>query len=87
MRALKVAVIRLYTLLVLRRQLLLEHYKNIFRNQSKKITILTSYPGINGAPAWSPDGSKLALVLSKDGSPKIYILNLVNDTLQKIPRT
>ena len=52
--------------------------------ESKKITILTSYPGINGAPAWSPDGSKLALVLSKDGSPKIYILNLVNDTLQKI---
>jgi len=52
--------------------------------ESNKVTILTSYPGINGAPAWSPDGNKLALVLSKDGNPKIYTLDLINGNLQKI---
>ena len=28
--------------------------------------LITSFPGINGAPAWSPDGSQLAVVLSKE---------------------
>ena len=52
--------------------------------ESRKISIITNYPGINGAPSWSPDGNKLALVLSKDGSPKIYILNLVDNKLQQL---
>ena len=29
---------------------------------------IKSFKGINGAPAWSPDGGKLAMVLSKDGN-------------------
>ena len=32
--------------------------------------------GINGAPAFSPDGSKLALTLSNGGNPDIYIMDL-----------
>ena len=34
------------------------------------------FEGLNGAPAFSPDGKKLAMVLSKDGNPEIYILSL-----------
>ena len=43
-----------------------------------KRELITSYPGINGAPKFSPDGKKLLLVLSKDktGSTEIYLLDL-----------
>ena len=37
---------------------------------------VTAFPGINGAPAFSPDGRRLALTLSRDGSPDIYVLTL-----------
>ncbi len=37
--------------------------------------------GINGAPAWSPDGERLALTLSRDGAPEIYILDLASGEL------
>ena len=37
---------------------------------------VTAFTGLNGAPAFSPDGTKLAMVLSKDGNPDIYILDL-----------
>ena len=44
-----------------------------------KREIITSYPGINGAPQFSPDGSKLLIVLSKDtgGATEVYLLDLV----------
>ena len=37
---------------------------------------VTNFSGLNGAPAFSPDGQKLAMVLSKDGNPEIYVLDL-----------
>ena len=37
---------------------------------------VTDFKGLNGAPAFSPDGQKLAMVLSKDGNPEIYVLDL-----------
>ena len=37
---------------------------------------LVSTDGINGAPAWSPDGSRLAVSLSHRGSPDIYVVNV-----------
>jgi TolB protein len=41
--------------------------------------------GINGAPAWSPDGKKLALTLGgSSGNPDIYILELQTQNLQRI---
>jgi TolB protein len=41
--------------------------------------------GINGAPAWSPDGRKLALTLSqKDGNLDIFVLELGNQQLTRI---
>ncbi|XOV87464.1 MAG: Tol-Pal system beta propeller repeat protein TolB [Pseudomonadota bacterium] len=51
-----------------------------------RVQRLTSYEGLNGAPAFSPDGKQLALVLSKDGSPDIYVLNLENRRLRRITR-
>lgn len=47
-------------------------------------TLVSHYPGINGAPAWSPDGRKLALVLSKGGSPNIYIMDIGSRRLTQV---
>ena len=40
--------------------------------------LVTSHPGINGAPQFSPDGTKLAMVLSKDrtGATELYLYDL-----------
>ena len=40
--------------------------------------------GINGAPAWSPDGRKLALTLSRDGNLDIYVLDLAAQALTRL---
>lgn len=48
--------------------------------------VLTSFTGLNGAPAFSPDGQSIALVLSKDGNPDIYILDLPSRQLRRITR-
>ena len=42
-----------------------------------KRRLITRFPGINGAPAFSPDGHKLAVVLSKGRNPNFYIVNLI----------
>ena len=47
--------------------------------------LVSRYPGINGAPAWSPDDKMLALALSKDSAaPKIYLMNLTSKKLQQM---
>lgn len=45
---------------------------------------LTHFPGLNSAPAWSPDGKRLAMVLSKDGSPEIYLMDLDTRRLTRV---
>jgi TolB protein len=41
--------------------------------------------GINGAPAWSPDGGRLALTLSKrDGNVDVWVLTLATQQLERI---
>jgi len=41
--------------------------------------------GINGAPAYSPDGSQLALALSrKDGNVDVYVLTLATQDLRRV---
>lgn len=47
-------------------------------------TLISSYPGINGAPEWSPDGRKLAVVLSKDGQSEIYTIDVASRALTRI---
>lgn len=45
---------------------------------------ITNFEGLNGAPAWSPDGSRLAFVLSKDGNPDIYVMNMASRQLSRV---
>jgi len=50
-----------------------------------KRQLITSFDGINGAPEWSHDGSRMAVALSKGASnPNIYILNLANGSTKQI---
>jgi len=45
---------------------------------------VVSKAGINGAPSWSPDGKRLAVTLSFEGNPDIYVLNLDNGQMNRI---
>ena len=54
---------------------------------SGDVTLLSDFPGINGAPRWSPDGKKMAVVLSKDGNPDVYVMDIATRVLQRITRT
>ena len=47
-------------------------------------TLLTDYPGINGAPAWSPDDRQMALVLSKSGNPCLYLMDISTRQLKPL---
>lgn len=50
-----------------------------------KRQLVSDYPGINGAPAWSPDDTILALALSKDSmTPKIYLMDLASHALRQV---
>ena len=53
---------------------------------SGRVQQMTNFAGLNGAPAFSPDGNSLAMVLSKDGNPDIYVLNLETRRLRRITR-
>ncbi len=47
--------------------------------------LISDYPGINGAPAWSPDDKTLALALSKNSAtPKIYLMDLANKDCRQV---
>jgi len=45
---------------------------------------ITNFPNINSSPVWSPDGTKLAMVLSKGGSPDIYVMDLTSNQLVQL---
>ncbi|MEO6698823.1 MAG: Tol-Pal system protein TolB, partial [Paraperlucidibaca sp.] len=45
---------------------------------------LTDFAGLNGAPAWSPDGKSMALTLSRDGNPEIYLMDLTTNALKRL---
>ena len=48
---------------------------------------VAEYRGLNGAPVFSPDGQRLALVLSRDGNPEIYVMDLQGDrALRRVTR-
>jgi TolB protein len=50
-----------------------------------KRQLVSEYPGINGAPAWSPDDKQLALALSKGAeAPKIYCMDIATQTLKQL---
>ena len=49
-----------------------------------KRRLLSSKPGINGAPGWSPDGRQLALALSDGANTQIYLMDLDSGSLRQI---
>ena len=48
-------------------------------------TILTSDQPLM-SPSWSPDGRQLALTLSRDGNPEIYIMDVANGALRRLTK-
>ncbi|MEM9386243.1 MAG: Tol-Pal system beta propeller repeat protein TolB [Pseudomonadota bacterium] len=51
-------------------------------------TRVSSRQGVNSAPAWSPDGNKLALALSDgNGDLDIHVLNVDTQELQQVTRS
>lgn len=58
------------------------YMQNIYTGKRER---LSDRPGLNSAPAFSPDGRRLALVLSSTpGNPDIYVMDLASRTLRRI---
>ncbi len=59
-------------------------YHNLATGQRR---VVAHYSGSNISPAVSPDGSKVAMVLSKSGSPNIWVANADGSGLKKLTST
>lgn len=57
------------------------YIQNIFTGEKRKIS---AREGINGAPSWSPDGTRLAMSLSMSGNPEIYVANINSGALTQV---
>ena len=51
-----------------------------------EIVQIANFPGIVAAPAVSPDGDKIACVLSKDGNSEIYVLDTKGRVIKRLTR-
>lgn len=48
---------------------------------------LADFPGLNSSAAFAPNGRELALVLSKDGNPELYVMNVSGSGLTRLTFT
>src|SRR3546814_6332662 len=48
---------------------------------------LANFKGNNSAPAWSPNGQNLAIVLSRDSISQIYTINADGSGLRRVMRS
>ena len=53
---------------------------NLDSGERKRVS---GFPGLNTGGAISPDGREMALILSKDGNPDLYVMNLRNRELTR----
>jgi len=61
-------------------------YPNVFLTGRGKP--LASYGGLNASGAISPDGKRMAVILSKDGNPELYVKSLrTGGRLKRMTRT
>ena len=60
-------------------------YPNIYRTGQRQA--VSKFGGLNASAAVSPDGRKMAVILSKDGNPELYIQDIRSGTLQRISST
>jgi TolB protein len=49
--------------------------------------IFAKYPGSSFSPEVSPDGQRVAMILSKGGSPNVYVCNLDGSGLRQLTQT
>src|SRR5207247_7231113 len=47
----------------------------LMNDDGTQVTNLTKHAGRNFAPAWSPDGTKIAFCSNRDGKDEIYVMN------------
>ena len=47
---------------------------------------LTRHPGHDSAPAWSPDGRKIAFTTKRDGNFEVYVMNADGSGQQNLTR-
>lgn len=57
---------------------------NLASNERRRIA---AYPGLNAGAVFSPDGSRIAIVLSKDGNPDLYVMSATGGGATRITRT
>jgi TolB protein len=50
-------------------------------------SIVAKFSGLNTSAAISPDGTKMALILSKSGSPDVWVCNVDGSNLKQLTRT
>ncbi|MCX7592044.1 MAG: DPP IV N-terminal domain-containing protein, partial [Kiritimatiellae bacterium] len=67
----------------------LRGYPDVYRIDlaTRRRTVLVNQPGMNGGAALSPDGRSLALVLSRDGNPELYVMDMGTKRLTRLTRT
>lgn len=64
-------------------------YPDIYSHdlQSGERKAIARYPGLNTSAAVSPDGSKVAMILSKGGNPDLYVANADGTGLVQLTKT
>jgi len=67
----------------------LRDFPDVYRIDLKRNRreLLAGYGGLNTGAAISPDGKDVALILSKDGNPELYIKNLRSGRLTRLTAT
>jgi Tol biopolymer transport system component len=56
------------------------------RNRSDRLRRLTRNHGADFAPAWSPDGRRIAFVSDRDGDEDIYVMNVADGGMRQLTR-
>lgn len=59
-----------------RSDLFLQEFQTSTGSLGKPVQIFTAKGAANASPTFSPDGKKIAFVSNKDGSPKIYVMDI-----------
>lgn len=60
-------------------------YKINIRNRRRERLI--SMPGLNCGAVYSPDGTKVAVILSRDGNPELYVMDAHSKKLKRLTKT
>lgn len=67
----------------------LQQYPDIYRVDIGQLSRerLAAFPGLNAGGAISPDGQEMAMILSRDGNPELYVMNLRSRAVTRLTKT